>query len=71
MDLAQSKLEVKVKIMQANGNDLGAAAKVGPVNDILNILFQSVEMEIGGVFITDPNTRYGYKSVFENFINYD
>ena len=30
----------------------------------------SMEMELGGVLFTDPITKYSYRSVFENFLNY-
>ena len=54
-----------------NGNDLGGVHSVGPLNEILNALFMSMEMELGGVLVTDPNTKYSYRAVIENFINYN
>ena len=42
-----------------------------PLNDILNALFKSMEVELGGVLITVPNTKYAYRAVFENLINYN
>ena len=70
LDLNNSKIEIKVKITLENGNDLPNNAPVGPVNDLLNTLFQSVEMELAGVLITDPNTKYAFRSLVENLINY-
>ncbi|KAF0147397.1 MAG: hypothetical protein FD143_3072, partial [Ignavibacteria bacterium] len=71
LDLNNSKLEIKVKITLENGNDLPNNAPVGPVNDILNTLFQSMEMELAGVLVTDPNTKYAYRALIENLINYN
>ena len=71
LDLYNSKLEIRVKITQADGVDLPNNANVGPVNDLLNTMFKSVEMELGGVVITDPTTRYAYRAVIENLINYN
>ena len=28
-------------------------------------------MEVGGVLVTDPNTKYSYRAVIENLINYN
>ena len=44
LDLNNSKLEVKVKITLENGTDLPNNAGVGPVNDILNTVFQSIDL---------------------------
>ena len=48
LDLNNSKLEIKLKITLENGNDLTGGDSVGPLNDILNALFMSMEMELGG-----------------------
>ena len=71
LDLNNSKLEVKVKITLENGTDLPNNAGVGPVNDILNTMFQSIDLELGGVLVTDPNTKYAYRALVENLINYN
>ena len=44
---------------------------MGPLNDIRKGLFMSMEMEFGGVLVTDPNTKYSYRAVIENLINYN
>ena len=71
LDLNNSKLELKIKITNDDGSNLGANAHVGPINNLLNTFFLSVEMELGGVLITDPNTKYSFRSIIENLINYD
>ncbi|KAF0138778.1 MAG: hypothetical protein FD143_3607, partial [Ignavibacteria bacterium] len=71
MDLNNSKLEIKLKITLENGNDITCGDCVGPLNDILNALFMSMAMELGGVLVTDPNTKYSYRAVIENLINYN
>lgn len=70
LDLNNSKLEIKAKITNENGTNIAAANVVGPLNDILNSMFMSVEMELGGVLITDPNTKYAFRAILENIINY-
>ena len=49
LDLNNSKLEIKLKITLENGNNLTGGDSVGPLTDILNALFMSMEMELGGV----------------------
>ena len=65
LDLNNSKLEINLKITLENGNDNTGGDIVGPLNDILNGLFMSMEMELGGVLFTDPNTKYSDRSVIE------
>ena len=71
LDLNNSKIEIKIKITLENGGNLPADAHVGPVNDLLNALFLSVEMELGGVLVTDPNTKYAFRAIVENILNYN
>ena len=69
--LNNSKLQRKLKIPFENVNDLPGGDSVGPVNDILNSLFISMEMELGGVLVTDSNKKYSHRAVVENLINYN
>ena len=70
-DLNNSKLEVKVKITKENGTDLGDEDHVGPVNDLLNTMFKSMEMELKSTMVTDPNTMYPFRSTIENLMNFN
>ena len=71
LDLSNSKLEIKIKITREDGNNIHNDDNVGPVNDILNALFMTMEMELAGVMVTDPNTKYPYRAIVENLINYN
>ena len=71
LDLNNRKLEIKLKITLENGNDIKGGDSVGPVNGILNALVMSMEMELGGVLVTDTRTKYSYRAVIENLINYN
>ena len=71
LDVNNCIFESKLKITLENGNDLGGVDCVGPLKDILNALFMSMEMDLGGVLVTDPNTKYSYRAVIENLINYN
>ena len=51
LDLANTMLQVQVKVTRANGDDLDLADPVGPVNNWLHSLFRvqhSVTFLIGG-----------------------
>ena len=60
LDLNNSKLEIKLKITLENGNDLTGGDGLGPLNVILNALLISKELELRGVLVSNPNTKYSY-----------
>ena len=43
LDLHNSKLEIKLKFTLENGKEITGGDSVGPLNDILNALFMSME----------------------------
>ena len=57
-DLNNSRLEINLKITLENGNDLTGGDSVGPLNDILNALFMSMEMDLRWVLVIDANPKY-------------
>ena len=70
-DLNNSRLEVKCKIVQADGGTaIPAAANVGPVNLMLHSMFSNVEMDVCGKRISDANFFYPYRAFFETFLSY-
>ena len=71
LDLNNSKFEIKLKITLKNGTHLGGGGSVGPLNGVLNALFISMKMEFGGVLVTDPNTKYSFRAIVANLINYN
>ena len=70
IDLNNSKLEVKCKITMPDGTNV-TGSPVGPVNLTMHSLFQSVDMEINGKSVTDPNQLYSYRAFFETLLTYD
>ena len=70
IDLNNSLVEVKVKLTKDDATDIGVDDVVGPVNDLFNSLFSTVELEVAGVLVTEPNTKYPYRAMIENLINY-
>lgn len=70
LDLAQSVLKIKAKIVKANGNPLADGASVGPVNLFLHSLFSEVQVSLGDRIITPSTNMYPYRAYIETLLNY-
>lgn len=68
--MGHTKIRLKVKILQANGEALSAGSKVGPVNNFLHSLFSHVHIELNNMCITQSSGLYNYRSIIENLLNY-
>jgi len=69
LDLNKSRVEIKGKLLLADGTDLAADAAVGVSNSFLHSLFSSVETEIQGVQVGDNNTLYPYRAFIETLLS--
>ena len=69
-DLNNSKLEVKCKIVAADGTDIGDDVAVGPVNMMLHSMFNAVDMHLCDKKITSINTLYPYRAYMETLLSY-
>lgn len=70
LDLSKTMLFVRLKITKANGADLNAGEKTGPVNLLLQSLFKQVDVFLNEILITQSTGTYSYKSMFETMLNY-
>ena len=70
IDFANTVLYVKAKVTQANGNNLAAAAEVGPVNLFLHSLFSQVDISLNGTLITSSTSTYPYRAMLETLLTY-
>ena len=70
-DLNNSKIEIKAKIRKADGAALANADKVlvAAWNNFLHSLFQTVELDVNGKLVTDPNTSYSYRGYIDLLVN--
>jgi hypothetical protein len=70
-DLNNSKIEIKAKITKADGAVLANPDKnlVAASNNLLHTLFQTMELEVNGKLVTDPNTSYPYRAYIEALVN--
>lgn len=70
LDLAQTLLNVKVKITARNGTDLAAGVNVGPVNNYLHSLFDHVGVSLSDKPVSSPSHTYPYRAYIESLLNY-
>jgi hypothetical protein len=70
LDLANSMLHVRAKIIKANGEDLEAASTVGPVNNFLHSLSSQVDVSLNGSLITSSTNTYAYRAYIETPLSY-
>lgn len=72
VDLSQTLIAVKVKILQENGNVLDATCdKVGPVNYFLHALFSQVDVYFNQKLVSVNGNTYPYRAYIETLLNYD
>jgi len=69
LDLNKSRVEIKGKLLLADGTDLPVDAAVGVANNFLHSLFASVETEIQGVQVGDNNSLYPYRAHIETLLS--
>lgn len=70
IDLEETQLYVKCQIVKADGTDLVAADKVGPINYSLHSLFKQVDVSLNGQEISDSSSMYPYRAYLEALLNY-
>ena len=70
-DLNNTVLELKLKVVAANGADLGADDPVAPTNLMLHSLFDSVSINLCGRDVTQNDSLYPYRAYLETLLTYD
>jgi len=71
LDLCNSMLYVRLKVVQPNGtNNLADTAKVAPVNLFLQSLFSQVDVSLNGTLVTTASDTYGYRAYIETLLSY-
>ena len=66
IDLKNSFIRVKAKIVNADGEPLGATADVALVNFWLHALFSQIDMTLKDTLVTTSNNTYPYKAYIEH-----
>lgn len=70
IDLSQTQLYVKAKIVKSDGTPLETTSKIGPVNLFLHSLFSQVDITVNDRLISDSNNTYPYRAYLETLINH-
>ena len=71
LDLANTYLLVRAKIVNENGTDLGADAPVAPVNDWFHSPFSQVKVYLNDTLVTPSSNTYPFRSYVETLLSYD
>ena len=70
LDLCNSVLYIRLKVVQPNGNNLANDAKVAPVNLFQQSLFSQVDVSLNGKLVTTASDTYGYRAYIETLLSY-
>ncbi|KAJ8030247.1 hypothetical protein HOLleu_26606 [Holothuria leucospilota] len=70
IDLSQTVLHVRAKIVQAYGDDLENDANVGLANLMLQTLFSEVDVSLNDRLVTPSTNTYPYRAILETLLSY-
>lgn len=70
LDLSQSQVYVKLKVVKGDGTNLPDTEQVGPVNLFLHSLFSQVDVSLNDRIITPSTPTYPYRAMFETLLEY-
>ena len=70
IDLANTLMQIKVKITRANGNDIDNTDNVGPVNLLLHSMFSEIDVKLNDVMVSSTNNTYPYRAYIETLLSY-
>lgn len=71
INLKQTYLHIKLKVVKADGTDMDIDDRAAPVNDILHSLWSHVEVLIQQKLINVSTNNYAYKALMETLLSYD
>jgi hypothetical protein len=70
IDLSNTKLYCKVKILESGNKNISPEDSVSPCNNFLNSLFSHLNLELNSKSVTTPSNCYHYRSYWETLLNY-
>ncbi len=68
--VGRNELQIKFKIVKADGSDLVAGDDVCPINYMLHSLWEQVRVYSGGKLLWDSHNTYPYKAMLECLLGY-
>jgi hypothetical protein len=70
IDLSNTYLYIKAKVIKLDGTNIADDAAVGPTNNFLHSLFSQVDIALNGTQITTSTNTYPYRSMIETLLTY-
>ncbi|GFW21813.1 uncharacterized protein F54H12.2 [Trichonephila clavipes] len=70
LDLSQTQLYVRAKILKSDGKLITEENKVGPVNLFLHSLFSQVDISLNERIISSSSNTYAYRAIIETLLNH-
>ena len=70
LDLANTYLHVRAKIVNGNGTDIVADTPVAPVNNWILSLFSQVDVYLNDTLVTPSSNTYLFRSYVETLLSY-
>ncbi|GFX16452.1 uncharacterized protein F54H12.2 [Trichonephila clavipes] len=70
LDLSQTQLYVRAKILKKDGKLITEENKVDPVNLFLHSLFSQVDISLKERIISSSSNTYAYRVIIETLLNY-
>ena len=65
LDLSNTFLHVKARVLKSNGNQLGDDDVCAPTNLFIHTLFNQVDVSLGSVLVSSSNYTYSYRAYLE------
>ena len=69
IDLQQTKLHVKIKVVKGDGSVLGNQEHVGPINLCLHSLWSQVDVYLEQKLVSSAGTLYPYKAYLDTLLH--
>ncbi|KAL9982831.1 hypothetical protein ACROYT_G004940 [Oculina patagonica] len=71
IDLSRSFFEVELQLKKDNDENVAAADKLWPVNNLAHSLFKQISVRLNGTLISPQTDTYHYRAFLETLLNYD
>lgn len=69
LDLSETRIYVKVKILKNDGKPITTDNKIGPVNLFLHSLFSQVDVSLNERMVSCSSNTYSYRAYIETLLN--
>lgn len=71
LDLSNTHLSVRAKIVKADGDPMLPTAACAPVNNWFHSLFSQVDVHMNGTLVTPSENTYPYKAFIQTLLTYN